>query len=629
MSEFPLAASEPERLPASTSDADEDLRPELQRLVMLPLVVVALLGIAVAVVLALDTPVELRYAALGVGGIGCIAVLLIGFRKATATATELNERSEDSSKDAQRSLIDNARRERQWIETLRKEIAQGREELPQLVERVQAGDQPAPRWPTGEPGASSDPFELLSYEIRQAQAAAEFAVVRMQQFTESGAAVDPSVAVFANIARRVQSLAHRAIQRLDDLEQRVEDPDLLKGLFAVDHLVTGVRRQAESLAVLGGSMPRRQWSQPVAMYTVLRSAVAEVEHYARVKVIPPVDGTLHGHAVADVIHLVAELVENATSFSEPDTQVTVSTQRVTAGMAIDIRDRGLGMSPADRTQLNELLANPGTVDRDERLKDGRIGLYVVAQIGQRHQVAVELENNMYGGTDAHVVIPNKLLGEVEDGEPERSPVDAIVAPEPAPQPEPAAAPEPVAAPEPPPRQEPVARPEPVAAPEPVAPEPAAKPEPAIRQERIEAWPAPPEPVHAPENGTRRGVHRAPVESMSGGSNGNSAPSYGRHTGVVPAEKPSSSDTTMQFPRTQLPSEPTPTGQFPGEKVLIDEKRPPLPRRDRTKSYVAPELAGGPRTDDTPRGGPNPGLWASFRQGVEGGVADRRPDDQSG
>ncbi|MDA3628720.1 ATP-binding protein [Saccharopolyspora sp. WRP15-2] len=622
MSEFPPTASEPDRLPASSRDADDDLRPELQRLVLLPLTVLIVLAVAAAVVLSLDTPVELQYTVLGIGAVGCIAVLFAAHRKATAAATEINHRTEDSSRDVQRSIDDTARRERQRVDALRSEIAQGREELPRLVERVQAGEQPAPKWPAGEP-AGNDPFELLSYEIRQAQAAAEFAVVRMHQFAESGAAVDPSVAVFANIARRVQSLAHRAIQRLDDLEQRVEDPDLLKGLFAVDHLVTGVRRQAESLAVLGGSMPRRQWSQPVAMYTVLRSSVAEVEHYARVKVIPPVDGTLHGHAVADVIHLVAELVENATSFSEPDTQVTVSTQRVTAGLAIDIRDRGLGMSQADRRQLNELLANPGAVDRDERLKDGRIGLYVVAQIGQRHQVAVELENNMYGGTDAHIVIPNKLLGEDDEApEPVKSPVDAIVAPEPAPKPAPA--------PEPAPRQEPAARPdlssrlEPAAKPAPVAPEPAAaEPEPAV-----EAWPSAPEPVVAPENGTRRGVHRAPVEAMAGSSNGSSAPNYGRHSGIVPisATSPSDTTTTTQFPKTQLPSEPTPTGQFPGEKVLIDEKRPPLPRRDRSKSYVAPELAGGPQADEAPRGGPNPGLWAAYRQGAD---SDRHPDEQSG
>lgn len=598
MSEHPHTASEPERLSAPSPGADEDLRPELQRMVMLPLAVMAVLGIAAAIVLAIDLPVEANYAVLGVGGIACTTLLVLAFRKATATATELNERVEDSSRDVQRALEETARRERQWIDVLRREITQGREELPQLVERVQAGEQPAPTWPTGEPGPSSDPFELLAHDIRQAQAAAEFAVVRMHQFAESGAAGDPSVAVFANIARRVQSLAHRAIQRLDDLEQRVEDPDLLKGLFAVDHLVTGVRRQAESLAVLGGSMPRRQWSKPVAMYTVLRSAVAEVEHYARVKVIPPVDGTLHGHAVADVIHLVAELVENATSFSEPDTQVTVSTQRVTAGLAIDIRDRGLGIGTADRAALNQLLADPGAVDRDERLKDGRIGLYVVAQLSQRHQVAVELENNMYGGTDAHVVIPNKLLGEDDGTEPEKSPVDAIVAPEPAPQPEPAAELEPAAS------------------------EPATR---ATLARTFEAWPSP-EPVAAPENGTRRGVHRAPVESLSG-ANGNGTRGYGRHSGTVPT--PSTPDSTAQFSTAQFPSEQGHTGQFPGEKVLNDEKRPPLPRRDRTKSYVAPQLAGGgSQADNTPRGGPNPGLWAAYRQGVEGGSSDSRPDDRA-
>ncbi|MBM7092791.1 ATP-binding protein, partial [Streptomyces sp. S12] len=108
---------------------------------------------------------------------------------------------------------------------------------------------------------------------------------------------------------------------LDELENEIEDPDLLKGLFHVDHLATRIRRHAENLAVLGGAVSRRQWSNPVSMTEVLRSAIAEVEQYSRVKLVPPIDGTLRGHAVADVIHLLAELVENATVFSAPHTQV--------------------------------------------------------------------------------------------------------------------------------------------------------------------------------------------------------------------------------------------------------------------------------------------------------------------
>src|SRR5262249_2085894 len=147
------------------------------------------------------------------------------------------------------------------------------------------------------------------------------------------------VEVFVNLARRLQSLSHRAIQGLDELENQVEDPDLLKGLFKVDHLSTRMRRQAESLAVIGGAASRRQWSRPVTVYEVLRSAIAEVEHYNRVKVVPPIEGTLHGKAVADVIHLLAELVENATKFSPPHTQIFLRAEFVTAGLAIEVEDR--------------------------------------------------------------------------------------------------------------------------------------------------------------------------------------------------------------------------------------------------------------------------------------------------
>lgn len=130
-------------------------------------------------------------------------------------------------------------------------------------------------------------------------------------------ASEQKVEVFVNLARRLQSLVHREIQLLDELENQVEDPDLLKGLFHVDHLSTRIRRHAENLAVLGGAMSRRQWSRPVSMTEVLRSAIAEVEQYSRVKLVPPIDGDVRGHAVADTIHLLAELVENATVFSAP------------------------------------------------------------------------------------------------------------------------------------------------------------------------------------------------------------------------------------------------------------------------------------------------------------------------
>lgn len=166
--------------------------------------------------------------------------------------------------------------------------------------------------------------------MARAQEASVAAVVQASQLFSS-AGNEQKVEVFVNLARRLQSLVHREIQILDELEHEVEDPDLLKGLFQVDHLATRIRRHAENLAVLGGAVSRRQWSNPVTMTEVLRSAIAEVEQYPRVKLVPPMDGTLRGHAVADVIHLLAELVENATVFSAPTPRCCCASSRSPPG----------------------------------------------------------------------------------------------------------------------------------------------------------------------------------------------------------------------------------------------------------------------------------------------------------
>jgi anti-sigma regulatory factor (Ser/Thr protein kinase) len=179
--------------------------------------------------------------------------------------------------------------------------------------------------------------------------------------------------------------------------------------------------------VIGGAAPRRRWTKPVTVYEVLRSAIAEVEHYHRVKVVPPVEGSLNGGAVADVIHLLAELVENATKFSPPQTQVFIRFERVTAGMAIEVEDRGLGIPQEDQRRLNALLADPERADTEELLKDGRIGLLVVAALAHRHRVRVQLRGNVYGGTQAIVVVPKELDGgEAEESEtgPQAEPVAA-------------------------------------------------------------------------------------------------------------------------------------------------------------------------------------------------------------
>ncbi|WP_329441072.1 ATP-binding protein [Streptomyces sp. NBC_01426] len=305
---------------------------------------------------------------------------------------------------------------RDRCEALRRSSVRGRQELRTAADRLERGEaapRPVRGGPSGPPPhtdpAGVDEFWLLSQELRGAREQAHTTLVRLAgPVTPSDS--DRKVEVFVNLARRLQSLVHREIALLDDLEDTVEDPDLLKRLFHVDHLATRIRRHAENLAVLGGAPSRRQWTRPIDLSEVLRSSVAEVEQYTRVKVVPPAGGTVRGHAVADVVHLLAELVENATVFSAPDTDVTVRAERVTAGVAVEVEDRGLGMPVGEQHRMNALLGDPDQVNVRHLLADGRIGLFVVAALARRHGIAVELKSNIYGGVLAVLVLPQELLG---------------------------------------------------------------------------------------------------------------------------------------------------------------------------------------------------------------------------
>jgi len=336
--------------------------------------------------------------------------------------------------------------QRRRLGELRSLVARDRQELRDLSRRLAAGD----TVPLRHPGAQAAPGDLiaqLANDLWHGQTEAWNLIVSAA--TLSTGRRTAQVEVFGvNLARRMQTLSHRTIQGLDELENQVEDPELLKGLFRVDHLTTRMRRQAESLAVIGGAAPRRQWTKPQSVYEVLRSAVAEVEHYNRVKVALPVEGTLDGAAVADTVHLLAELVENATKFAPPDTHVIVRAEAVAAGLAIEIDDRGIGIPGEDKRKLNEMLADPDHVDTYDLLKDGRIGLPVVSALAHRHHVPVRLQTNIYGGTQAVVVIPKDLIGP-EHAETEPRPEKSPPAPEPA-----AVRPAPVPAPGPAPRPEP-------------------------------------------------------------------------------------------------------------------------------------------------------------------------------
>jgi signal transduction histidine kinase len=360
------------------------------RIALLPAVAVAVLGIAVAVFLLMSGRTVMTTRIVLVAAAALTALILIAAIGGAAAAT---------------------RRMQRQLAALRAASSRAQDDLRQLAERAQRGEQPSLAPPPA-PADGSDDVTLLVGELLRERHAAQVAVVQAAAQAAAGGnggGPDQRVEVFVNLARRMQSLVHREIQLLDDLEGQVEDPDLLKGLFTVDHLATRMRRQSESLAVLGGAVSRRQWSRPVTMHEVLRAAVAEVEQYSRVKVVPPVEGTLQGNAVTDVIHLVAELIENATKFSAPHTQAMLRAQNVTAGLVIEVEDRGLGMLAADQQRMNGLLADPGRVDIQELLRDGRIGLFVVATLARRHGIRVQLQSNIYGGIQAVVVLPKSLI----------------------------------------------------------------------------------------------------------------------------------------------------------------------------------------------------------------------------
>ncbi|MFB4311646.1 nitrate- and nitrite sensing domain-containing protein [Actinomadura sp. GTD37] len=237
--------------------------------------------------------------------------------------------------------------------------------------------------------------------------------------------------IFLNIARRNQSLLHRQLTMLDGLESRAEADDL-DDLFRIDHLTTRMRRHAESLIILSGATPGRGWRRPVRFADVLRAAVSEIEDYTRATVLTDSADGLVGAAVTDVVHLLAELIENAATFSPPNTEVRVMAERVGTGFAVEIEDRGLGVKPELLAEANRRLAEPPEYDL---VDTDQLGLFVVARLAARHDISVTLQRSPYGGVTAIVLLPHDLVVPEEQmaagvlppapepGEDEASPLD--------------------------------------------------------------------------------------------------------------------------------------------------------------------------------------------------------------
>ncbi|MEU6808887.1 nitrate- and nitrite sensing domain-containing protein [Streptomyces sp. NPDC046831] len=302
------------------------------------------------------------------------------------------------------SLVVSVRIGRSLIRDLRRLRLEAHEasgvRLPSVMRRLSAGEHVDVE--TEVPHLRYDKNEIgeVGQALNTLQRAAVEAAVRQ---AELRAGVSE---VFVNLARRSQVLLHKQLTLLDAMERRTEDTDELADLFRLDHLTTRMRRHAEGLVILSGAAPSRQWRKPVRLMDVVRAAVAEVEDYERIEVrrLPRVAVT--GPAVADITHLLAELLENATVFSPPHTAVQVVGERVANGFTLEIHDRGLGMAAEALLDANLRLAETPEFELSDT---DRLGLFVVSRLAQRQNVRVSLQPSPYGGTTAVVFIPDVLL----------------------------------------------------------------------------------------------------------------------------------------------------------------------------------------------------------------------------
>ncbi|MER5928617.1 nitrate- and nitrite sensing domain-containing protein [Streptomyces sp. NPDC002054] len=362
--------------------------------------------------------------------------------------------------------------------------------LPHAMERLRAGEDIDVLAETPAPAPAEDEIAQVGEALSTVHRAALSAAVERAELA-SGIS-----GVFVNLARRSQVLVHRQLTLLDSMERRADDPGELGDLFRLDHLTTRMRRHAESLIILSGAAPGRAWRMPVPLTTVVRAAVSEIEDYPRVEVSRLAEAAVVGGAVADLTHLFAELIENATQFSPPHTKVRVSGEPVGTGYVLEVEDRGLGMGRDTLAEANRRIEQSEALDLFD---SDRLGLFVVSRLAARHGIRVHLRTSPYGGTTAVVLLPNSLLqAALPAGRTE--PQTAAPRPEPEPEPAPAAVsgvpesvrrsvpatPQPRAIREPvrgagPPRPRPEPAPAPKAEPEPAAdraPEPAPVPRPA-------------------------------------------------------------------------------------------------------------------------------------------------------
>ncbi len=275
-------------------------------------------------------------------------------------------------------------------------------QLPQLVELLREGGDISGIEPTQIKVTSEDEIGELAQAFNDVESVTLDVAQQQSRLLRKGMGD-----LFVNLARRNQSLLERQLELLDELERNEHDPAALDALFKLDHMATRMRRNAESLLVLSGAEQPRQWQQPIALLDVVRSASAEIADFPRVDLVGVDDElAVSGRAVADLAHLVAELLENATSFSPPDAAVVVSGATTASGFVLAISDQGIGMPAEKIAEANDLLAKPPVVGL---ALSRALGLHVVGSLAARHDITVELRPGAPVGLVALVTLPSTIL----------------------------------------------------------------------------------------------------------------------------------------------------------------------------------------------------------------------------
>ncbi|MFG1810709.1 nitrate- and nitrite sensing domain-containing protein [Streptomyces sp. NPDC049040] len=277
--------------------------------------------------------------------------------------------------------------------------------LPRVMRRLAAGEQIDVETEVPRLEYADDEIGHVGKALNTLQRAVVEATVRQNDLRKGVSEV------FVNLARRSQVLLHRQLTLLDAMERRAEGSEELADLFRLDHMTTRMRRHAEGLVILSGAAPSRQWRKPVQLMDVVRAAIAEVEDYERIEVRRLPRLAVAGVAVADLTHLLAELIENAAVFSPPHTTVKLHGEPVANGFVLEIDDRGLGLTPDALLEANLRLAETPEFELSDT---DRLGLFVVSRLAQRHSVRVSLRQSPYGGTTAVVMIPETLLSDTGD-----------------------------------------------------------------------------------------------------------------------------------------------------------------------------------------------------------------------